>query len=210
MRDVTEFLDELGLVAPFRELPLRVTYQDSCHLLHGQKIREAPAAPDSRHSWSRASGDAPGGSLLRLGGGLQRDANRNFLAVAGGKDAHAPRRPKREPSSPRIRAAFCKCAPGAKSTVRARRCCTSSSCSTAPSRQPRRRRLLLANKVAASRRPHARRVHVAGRNIAALSRAIRCALAAHRQRHLSFENDVRGLHGMRMLRIALVGPSCQM
>jgi glycolate oxidase iron-sulfur subunit len=23
-------------------MPLRVTYQDSCHLLHGQKIREAP------------------------------------------------------------------------------------------------------------------------------------------------------------------------
>jgi glycolate oxidase iron-sulfur subunit len=42
MRDVTEFLDELGLVAPLRELPLRVTYQDSCHLAHGQKIREAP------------------------------------------------------------------------------------------------------------------------------------------------------------------------
>lgn len=42
MRDVTEFLEELGLVAPLRELPLRVTYQDSCHLAHGQKIREAP------------------------------------------------------------------------------------------------------------------------------------------------------------------------
>jgi glycolate oxidase iron-sulfur subunit len=23
-------------------VPLRVTYQDSCHLLHGQKVREAP------------------------------------------------------------------------------------------------------------------------------------------------------------------------
>jgi glycolate oxidase iron-sulfur subunit len=42
MRDLTEFLDELGLVAPLGELRLRVTYQDSCHLLHGQKIREAP------------------------------------------------------------------------------------------------------------------------------------------------------------------------
>ena len=42
MRDVTEFLDELGLVAPLRELPMRATYQDSCHLAHGQKIREAP------------------------------------------------------------------------------------------------------------------------------------------------------------------------
>ncbi|HEV2183211.1 MAG TPA: (Fe-S)-binding protein [Candidatus Acidoferrales bacterium] len=42
VRDVTEFLAELGLSAPMRELKMRVTYQDSCHLLHGQKIREAP------------------------------------------------------------------------------------------------------------------------------------------------------------------------
>jgi glycolate oxidase iron-sulfur subunit len=42
MRDVTEFLADLGLSAPLATLPLRVTYQDSCHLLHGQKIREAP------------------------------------------------------------------------------------------------------------------------------------------------------------------------
>ena len=42
MKDVTEFLVGLGLSAPLREMKLRVTYQDSCHLLHGQKIREAP------------------------------------------------------------------------------------------------------------------------------------------------------------------------
>jgi glycolate oxidase iron-sulfur subunit len=42
MRDVSEFLAELGLVAPMRPTPLRVTYQDSCHLAHGQKICEAP------------------------------------------------------------------------------------------------------------------------------------------------------------------------
>jgi glycolate oxidase iron-sulfur subunit len=42
MRDVTEFLAELGLSATLREVPLRVTYQDSCHLLHGQKIHDAP------------------------------------------------------------------------------------------------------------------------------------------------------------------------
>lgn len=42
VRDVTEFLDGIGLVAPLRALPMRVTYQDSCHLLHGQKVREAP------------------------------------------------------------------------------------------------------------------------------------------------------------------------
>ena len=42
MRDVTEFLADLGMTAPLANLPLRVTYQDSCHLLHGQKVREAP------------------------------------------------------------------------------------------------------------------------------------------------------------------------
>jgi glycolate oxidase iron-sulfur subunit len=41
-RDVTEFLAALGLSAPLKPIPARVTYQDSCHLLHGQKIREAP------------------------------------------------------------------------------------------------------------------------------------------------------------------------
>ncbi|MGA8220790.1 MAG: (Fe-S)-binding protein [Candidatus Acidiferrales bacterium] len=42
MRDVSEFLADLGLVAPLKPLEMRVTYQDSCHLCHGQKIREAP------------------------------------------------------------------------------------------------------------------------------------------------------------------------
>jgi glycolate oxidase iron-sulfur subunit len=42
MRDVNEFLAELGLVAPMKSVGLRVTYQDSCHLAHGQKVREAP------------------------------------------------------------------------------------------------------------------------------------------------------------------------
>ncbi|HKD50169.1 MAG TPA: (Fe-S)-binding protein [Candidatus Acidoferrum sp.] len=41
-RDVAEFLADLGLTAKLGSLRLRVTYQDSCHLLHGQKIREAP------------------------------------------------------------------------------------------------------------------------------------------------------------------------
>jgi glycolate oxidase iron-sulfur subunit len=41
-RDVTEYLAELGLTAPLARVPLRVTYQDSCHLLHGQNIHDAP------------------------------------------------------------------------------------------------------------------------------------------------------------------------
>jgi glycolate oxidase iron-sulfur subunit len=41
-RDVTEFLASIGLSARLKPVPARITYQDSCHLLHGQKIREAP------------------------------------------------------------------------------------------------------------------------------------------------------------------------
>jgi glycolate oxidase iron-sulfur subunit len=42
VRDVNEFLADLGLTAPLKAIPARVTYQDSCHLVHGQKISEAP------------------------------------------------------------------------------------------------------------------------------------------------------------------------
>jgi glycolate oxidase iron-sulfur subunit len=42
IRDVTEFLASLGLTSTMQPLAGRVTYQDSCHLLHGQKVREAP------------------------------------------------------------------------------------------------------------------------------------------------------------------------
>jgi glycolate oxidase iron-sulfur subunit len=42
VRDVTEFLAELGFTAMLQPISALVTYQDSCHLLHGQKIRAAP------------------------------------------------------------------------------------------------------------------------------------------------------------------------
>jgi len=42
MKDATEFLAEAGLTQELRPLPGAVTYQDSCHLLHGQKVRQAP------------------------------------------------------------------------------------------------------------------------------------------------------------------------
>jgi glycolate oxidase iron-sulfur subunit len=42
VRDVNEFLAGLGLVAPLRSVAARVTYQDSCHLVHGQEITAAP------------------------------------------------------------------------------------------------------------------------------------------------------------------------
>jgi glycolate oxidase iron-sulfur subunit len=41
-KDVTEFLAGIDLNRKMRTLPVTVTYQDSCHLAHGQRIRSAP------------------------------------------------------------------------------------------------------------------------------------------------------------------------
>jgi glycolate oxidase iron-sulfur subunit len=42
VRDVNEFLDQLGLVKPEGEIRAVATYHDACHLLHAQKIHDAP------------------------------------------------------------------------------------------------------------------------------------------------------------------------
>jgi glycolate oxidase iron-sulfur subunit len=42
MKDVTEFLAGIELNPEMRPVPATVTYQDSCHLAHGQRVRAAP------------------------------------------------------------------------------------------------------------------------------------------------------------------------
>ena len=42
VRDLTEWLVEVGLPAPRRDVAMRVTYQDACHLAHAQRIRKQP------------------------------------------------------------------------------------------------------------------------------------------------------------------------
>lgn len=42
VRDPLELLDEAGLRPPEGRLALRVCYDDPCHLVHGQRVREAP------------------------------------------------------------------------------------------------------------------------------------------------------------------------
>ncbi len=42
VKDVHEFLDQLGLVAPRGEIPVKATYHDACHLVHAQGVRDAP------------------------------------------------------------------------------------------------------------------------------------------------------------------------
>lgn len=45
VKDVQEFLAEVGLTAPLSPLqsaPLKIAYQDACHMLHGQQISQQP------------------------------------------------------------------------------------------------------------------------------------------------------------------------
>jgi glycolate oxidase iron-sulfur subunit len=42
VKDITEWLAEIGLPNPKRDVKLRVTYQDACHLAHAQRIRKQP------------------------------------------------------------------------------------------------------------------------------------------------------------------------
>ena len=44
VKDASEFLGDAGLTAPPGPLRARVAYDDPCHLLHGQRIREQPRA----------------------------------------------------------------------------------------------------------------------------------------------------------------------
>jgi glycolate oxidase iron-sulfur subunit len=42
IRDISEFLIELGPVAPSLPLNITATYHDACHLAHAQKVRQPP------------------------------------------------------------------------------------------------------------------------------------------------------------------------
>ena len=42
VKDVHEFLDELGFIPPKWNIPVKVTYHDACHLVHAQKISDPP------------------------------------------------------------------------------------------------------------------------------------------------------------------------
>jgi glycolate oxidase iron-sulfur subunit len=42
VKDISEFLAELGLAGPLGRIEMTTTYQDPCHLAHGQKVRAQP------------------------------------------------------------------------------------------------------------------------------------------------------------------------
>ena len=113
-RDVTEFLAALGLTAKLKSLPLRVTYQDSCHLLHGQQIREAPrillrAIPDLEFVELPYSEICCGSAGVY--NGTQTETSLELLA----EKTSNPLVPK--PSSPPTQAACCSSASASTSTI---------------------------------------------------------------------------------------------
>ena len=42
VQDASQFLVDRGLQPPAHRIPLRVAYQDPCHLIHGQKVHQQP------------------------------------------------------------------------------------------------------------------------------------------------------------------------
>jgi glycolate oxidase iron-sulfur subunit len=42
VRDITEYLDEIGIADDLGALPMTATYQEPCHLVHAQRIAAAP------------------------------------------------------------------------------------------------------------------------------------------------------------------------
>jgi glycolate oxidase iron-sulfur subunit len=42
VKDVSEFLDQLGILPPSGAINVTATYHDACHLVHAQRVREAP------------------------------------------------------------------------------------------------------------------------------------------------------------------------
>ena len=44
VKDASEFLAGIGLLNPLHRIEMTVTYQDPCHLAHGQKVRAQPRA----------------------------------------------------------------------------------------------------------------------------------------------------------------------
>ncbi len=115
-----------------------VTYQDSCHLAHGQRIRTAPRkllAADSRPDVPR---DARRRYLLRQRRHLQRGAKRDVDADPGKQDGSGElhRRGHDRHRQPRLHAAACK--PACACTDRNSASCTSSRFWTKPTGTPER------------------------------------------------------------------------
>ena len=88
LKDVNEFLAGIELNRDMRTLNLAVTYQDSCHLAHGQKIRLAPRRVAPIYSWAGVPRNGPFRSLLWQRGNLQRSSRRHGRIHPRKEDAY--------------------------------------------------------------------------------------------------------------------------
>ena len=70
MKDVNEFLAGIELNPNLGEVRVTATYQDSCHLAHGQGIRSPP--PAASGAGVAVEGNAARGSVLRQRRCVQR------------------------------------------------------------------------------------------------------------------------------------------
>ena len=92
VRDISEFLHQLGINVPTHPVARRVTYDEPCHLLHGQRVSAAPRAilgaipglellplPDA----DRCCGSAGVYNLVQgeLAGAIQQEKIRNIVAT---------------------------------------------------------------------------------------------------------------------------------
>jgi len=89
VRDVSEFLDELGLVEPqgFAQ-PLAVAYHDACHLAHAQRIRTPPRALLARVPNLRVV-EIPDGEMCCGSAGLYNVEQPEIAADLGARKAQA-------------------------------------------------------------------------------------------------------------------------
>ena len=107
VKDVNEFLDALGMVAPSGRIDAVATYHDACHLGHAQGIMAAPRRLLAKIPGLELPGPGGDGHLLRLGRNLQSPRSRNVGPPRPAEDReHSPhRRPHRAGQQRRLPAA---------------------------------------------------------------------------------------------------------
>ena len=83
VRDVHEYLVDIGFAKPAGRIERTVTYQDSCHLSHAQGIRKPPRDVLRSIPGTHPERDAYSRSLLWLGRHLLGRAERDITARPG-------------------------------------------------------------------------------------------------------------------------------
>src|SRR5215831_14215040 len=86
VKDATEFLAGLGLVGKLAPLKISATYQDPCHLAHGQRAQPAAGFAES-YSRTATEGNGRVGSLLWQRRHLQHHPSRHVTASFKGENA---------------------------------------------------------------------------------------------------------------------------